>query len=63
MSQCYFIIIDRGISVPRHGKDVVDGLNAVYKLYIYQFMSTVQLPGSNIFDSHMQIHTENQRDD
>ena len=60
MSQCYSIIIDRGISAPGHGKGVVDGLNAVDKRYIYQLMSTVQLPGSNIFDSYIQIHTGNQ---
>ena len=45
MSQCYYIIIDRGISAPRHGKEVVDKLNYVDKLYIYQLMSTVKLPG------------------
>ena len=26
-------------------------------------MSNVQLPGSNIFDSHMQIHSDNQNND
>ena len=57
MSQCYSIIFDRGISAPGHGKEVVDGLNYVYKRYIYQLMSTVKLPGSNIFDSQIQIHT------
>ena len=35
MSQTYSIIIDRGISAPGHGKEVVDGLNAVDKRYIY----------------------------
>ena len=45
MSQYYSIIIDRGISAPGHGKEVVDGLNAVDKSYIYQLMSKVQLPG------------------
>ena len=63
MSQCYSIIIDRDISSHGNGKDFVDGLNAVYKRYIYQLMSTVQLPGSNIFDSQMQMHTGNQKDD
>ena len=51
MSQCYYIIIYRGISAPGHGKEVVDGLNAVVKQYRYQLMSNVQLPGSNRFDS------------
>ena len=60
MSQCYSVIIYRGISAPGHGKEVVDGINAVDKRYIYQLMSTVQLPGSKIFDSQMQMHTGNQ---
>ena len=63
MSQCYYIIIDRGISAPGHGKEVVDGLNAVNKCCIHQLMSNVQLPGSKRFDSHMQIHTGNQKYD
>ena len=61
MSQCYSIIIDQGISAPEHDKEVVDGLNAVDKRYIYQLMSNVQLPGSKIFDSQMQMHTGNQK--
>ena len=63
MSRCYFIIIYRGISSPGHGKEVADGLNDVDKRYIYQLMSTVQIPGSNIFDSHIQTHTVTQKDD
>ena len=51
MSKTYPIIIDRGISAPGHGKEVVDGLNAVDKRYIYQLISKVQLLGSVIFDS------------
>ena len=57
MSQTYSIIIDRGISAPVHGKEVVDGLNAVDKRYIYQLMSKVQIPGSIRFDSQIKIHT------
>ena len=45
MSQFYSIIIDQGISVPGHGKEVVDGLNVIEKRYIYQLMSNVQLTG------------------
>ena len=63
MSQCYSIIIDRGISAPGNSKEVVDGINDVDKRYIYQLMSTVQLPGSNRFYSHMQMHTGNKKDD
>ena len=61
MSQCYSILIDRGISAPGNGKEVVDILHAVDKRYIYQFIFTVQLPGSNRFDSQMQMNTGNQK--
>ena len=63
MSLCYSVIIDQGISEPGHGKEVVYGLNAVDKRYIYQFVSNVQLPGSNRFYYQMQMHTVNQKDD
>ena len=45
MSQCYSVIIDRGISSPGHGKEFVYLLNAVDKRYIYQLISNVQLHG------------------
>ena len=41
MSQIYSIIIDRIISAPGHGKEVVDGLNAVDKRYIYQLSNDI----------------------
>ena len=63
ISQTYSLIIDHGISAPGHGKEVVDGLNAVDKRYIYQLMSKVQLPGSIRFDSHIKIHTGTENKD
>ena len=57
VSQTYSLIIDRVISAPWHGTEVVDGLNAVDKRYIYQLISKVQLPGSIRFDSQIKIHT------
>ena len=51
MSQCYSVMIYLGISTPGHCKEVVDGLNAVDKCYIYQLVSKVQLTGSKIFYS------------
>ena len=59
--QCYSVIIDCGISKPKHGKEVVDGLNSIDKRYIYQLMSIFQLPGSKLFDSRTLMHscTEN----
>ena len=54
---CYSIIIYQGISAPGHGKEVVDGINAIEKvIYIYQLMSNVKLPGSNTFDSQISMH-------
>ena len=36
---------------------MVDGLNYIEKQYMYQLMSTVQLPGSRTFDSQILIHS------
>ena len=62
MYQCYSIIIDLVIIAPCNGKELLDGINAVDKPYIHQLMFIVQFPGSNRFDSHMQIHTGKQKD-
>ena len=63
MSQCYSVIIYRNISAPGHVKEVLDGLNAIYKLYIYQLIADVKLPGSKLFGSRVQMHTITQNND
>ena len=63
MSQSYSVITDQGISAPGNDKEVVDGLNAVDKRYIYQLIFNGQLPGSNRFDYQMQMYTGNQKYD
>ena len=63
MSQTYSIIFDRVISAPGHGKEVVDGLNAVDKRYIYQLMYKVKLPESIRFDSKIKMHTGTENKD
>ena len=63
ISQTYSIIIDRVISVPGHGKEVVCGLNDVDKRYIYQLMSKVQPPGSVGFDSQIKMRTGTENKD
>ena len=45
LSQCYSIVIDQGKSAPDNGKEVVNGIDAIDKRYMYQLMSNVQLPG------------------
>ena len=42
---------------------MLDGRNDVYKRYIYQFMSKVQLPGSVRFDSKIKIHIGTEKKD
>ena len=63
MSQTYSIIIDCIISATGYGEEVVDGLNAVYKRYIYQLMSKVQIPGSVRFYSQIKMHTGTEKKD
>ena len=45
MLQCYSVIIDNSIIAPGHDREVVDGINNIYKYCIYQLMYNVQLPG------------------
>ena len=61
LSQCLSIIIYRGISAPRHGKEVVNGIYTIEKRYIYQLISNVQLPGSKIFESQNLINSFTQK--
>ena len=61
MSQCYSVIINRGISAPGNVKEVVHGLDATDKRYIYQLISNVQLTGSNKFDSQILMHSCTQK--
>ena len=61
--QFYSIIIDRVICAPGHGKEVVNGLNAIEKRYIYQLTSNVQLPGSKQFDSKILMYSCTQKND
>ena len=56
-SQRHSIIFDRGISEPGYGKEVVDGLNAIAKRYMYELISTVQLPGSKTFEKQIIMHS------
>ena len=57
LSQSHSNIIDQGISAPGNGKELVDGLNAIEKRYMYQLMSNVQLPGTRKFDYHILMHS------
>ena len=51
------------MSAPGNIKEVVDEINAVDRRYIYQLISTIQLHGSKIFDSQIQMHIGTPKDD
>ena len=57
LSQAFSVIIDLDISAPGHGREVVDGLNAIDKSFLFPLMSTVQLTGSKGYDTQMVNHT------
>ena len=63
MTQFYSVIIDRGISAPGNVKELVIGINDIYKRYIYQLMSNVKLPVSKTFDSNILMHYFTQNND
>ena len=46
LSCAHYIMIDRDVGAPYHGKYVVDGLNATEKRYLSMLMTTVQLPNA-----------------
>ena len=54
--QCYSIIVDQGISSPGHVKEVVNGLNAILKRYIYKLMYNFKLTVSTTFYSPILMH-------
>ena len=63
MLKCYSVMIDRGISAPGHGKEVVDGLNGIDEHYIYKLMSNVHLQASKTLNSQILMHSITQNND
>ena len=63
VSQAYNIIIEHVVSVPGHGREVVNALNVTEKRFILRWMEAVELPGSNGYDTHIEIHYVTQKDD
>ena len=57
LSKSFNITIDSGVSAQGHGKEVVHGLNATEKWFIFHSMATVKLPSSQSFDAQMEMHT------
>ena len=57
LSQDFYLIIDHGVSAPGNFRDVVDGLNATEKRFIFQSISTVQLLGAKGYYTQILMHS------
>ena len=58
LSQEIYVIIYPGVSAPGYDIDVVDGINATVKRFIFQIMSTVNFPGAKMYGTEMTMHSE-----
>ena len=57
LSQLFSIIFYCGIFEPVHGGEVKDGPNTIDRRFLFQLMSTVQLPVAKSDDKHIFTHT------
>ena len=57
LSRYFYVNIDRGISAPGHGREVVDVRNSVGKRFLFQLKPTVQLPGAKGYGTWVLIYT------
>ena len=57
LSQDFSIIIDRGISATGHVRELVYGLNAIEKRFLFKLISTVKLTGAKGYDTQVVMHT------
>ena len=51
LSTSYQIVLDRAVDTPGHGKDVVDGFNAVHTRYLATFLRMRITPENDKIDS------------
>ena len=51
LSTSYQIVLDRAVDIPGHGKDVVDGFNAVQKRYLASCLRMRSTPEKHKIDS------------
>ena len=52
LSKSYQIVLDRDVDTPGHGKDVVDGFNAVQKKYLATCLRMRSTPEKDKIDSN-----------
>ena len=62
ISKSYQIVLDRAVDTPGHGKDVVDGFNAVQKRYLSTCLRMRIAPESDNIDSNrMRVYAMNEK--
>ena len=63
LSHAYQITIDHAVGAQGHGKDVVNGLNAVDKNYLFKIMPRIKIPeaeqGETFFATHSATASDN----
>ena len=57
LAQSYYVIIHCTVSSPGHGREVVYGLRATDKRFLFWLVVTVQLPCSKCYDTQMVIQS------
>ena len=58
LSTSYKIVLDRVLDTPGHGKDVVDGFNAVQKRYLSTCLRMHSTPEKEKIDNSKRMHVE-----
>ena len=62
LSTSYQIVLDRAVDTPGHGKDVVDGFNAVHKRYLATCLRMRSTPEKDNIDSKcMRVDAMNEK--
>ena len=57
LSQAFYVVIGRGISSLGHDIEVVDGLNSIGKMFLFQLISTLQFTSAKVYDTQIVMHT------
>ena len=57
LSQYFYNIDDLGIIAPGNDKEVVVGINAIYRWFLLQLIPIVRLLGEKYYDTKMVMHT------
>ena len=57
LAHVYNVTIGRSVGAPGHRREVIDGLNATEKSFLFMLMTTVQLPCVSGYGKHTTMHT------